>query len=85
VHHEWNRAHWDNHGMPARAPLPTYQRNYSGNRYPVDEHRQAEVHAQNYHYQSQHGQHEVQRAEARHENQDKHENHENRDREHNNR
>jgi len=55
VHPEWNRGHWDRHTpMPARAPLPTYQRNYSGNRYPQDEHRQAEMHAQNYHYQSQH-------------------------------
>ncbi len=78
VHHDWNKPHWDAHSMPARAPLPAYQRNYSGNRYPTDEHRQAEVHAQNYHYQ-QKVQHEAQHAEQRHDN------HENREHEHDHR
>jgi hypothetical protein len=44
-------AHWDNHHgrIPARAPLPTYQRNYAGERYPRAE-EQARFHSQNYHY-----------------------------------
>jgi len=50
AHHDWNRGHWDNRNMPARAPLPTYQRNYSGNRYPQAQ-QQAQFHSQNYHYQ----------------------------------
>jgi hypothetical protein len=35
--------------MPTRAPLPTYQRNYAGDRYPRAE-EQARFHSQNYHY-----------------------------------
>lgn len=50
VHHDWNRGHWDNRSMPARAPLPTYQRNYTGNRYPQAQ-QQAQFHSQNYRYQ----------------------------------
>jgi hypothetical protein len=49
AHHDWNRGHWDEHNMPARAPLPTYQRNYSGNRYPQPQ-QQVQYHNQNYHY-----------------------------------
>ena len=43
--------HWDRRAMPARAPLPTYQRQYSGNRYPHVEQQQHELHSGNYHYQ----------------------------------
>jgi hypothetical protein len=51
----WQQSHndWDNwnHGsIPARAPLPAYQRQYSGNRYPQGPQQQA-LNSQNYHYQ----------------------------------
>jgi len=43
----WN--HWDHASAPAPAPLPTYQREYSGDRYPrVDQ--QILLRNQNYHY-----------------------------------
>ncbi len=45
---DWNRV--DRGSAPARAPLPTYQRQYSGNRYPTEQ-RQVEMHTQNYRYQ----------------------------------
>jgi hypothetical protein len=42
--------HWDRASAPALAPLPTYQRQYSGDRYPrVDQ--QLALRNQNYHYQ----------------------------------
>lgn len=41
----WNRAY-----VPARAPLPTYQRQYSGERYPRFE-QQRSLHRQNYRHQ----------------------------------
>ena len=44
----WNR--WDRQNAPRPAPLPTYQREYSGNRYP-DASQQRALHEQNYHYQ----------------------------------
>jgi hypothetical protein len=44
----WDR--WDRGSTPARAPLPVYQRQYSGNRYPSAEQQQA-LHSQNYRYQ----------------------------------
>jgi hypothetical protein len=52
---EWRARHdgWDRHDNRARytaAPLPTYQRGYSGNRYPQPE-QQAQLHSQNYRYQ----------------------------------
>lgn len=47
-HRDWNR--WDRHYVPQRAPLPTYQRQYSGNRYPNAE-RQRVEHDRNYRYQ----------------------------------
>jgi hypothetical protein len=52
---EWqqHRSGWDkwNRGSaPAPAPLPVYQRKYSGDRYPRVEQQQA-LHSQNYHYQ----------------------------------
>jgi hypothetical protein len=44
----WDR--WDREAAPAPAPLPTYQREYRGDRYPrVDQQRA--LRTQNYHYQ----------------------------------
>ena len=46
------RSGWDNwnhRAAPAPAPLPVYQRQYSGNRYPRIEQQQA-LQGQNYHY-----------------------------------
>jgi hypothetical protein len=44
----WDR--WDRASAPAPAPLPTYQREYRGDRYPrVDQQRA--LRTQNYHYQ----------------------------------
>jgi len=66
--HGWDR--WDRRSIPAAAPLPAYQRRYSGDRYPQVA-QQPAVHAQNYRYQPresavrQHYQdHAVQRAPA---------------------
>jgi hypothetical protein len=52
---EWSRRHtgwdhWDRHSVPAPAPLPVYQRQYSGDRYPKAE-RQSALRNQNYRYQ----------------------------------
>ena len=44
----WDR--WDRRAAPAPAPLPTYQRQYSGNRYPQVEQQQA-LQSRNYRYQ----------------------------------
>jgi len=44
----WDR--WRRGSAPAPAPLPVYQRQYSGDRYPRAEQQQA-LHNQNYHYQ----------------------------------
>jgi hypothetical protein len=44
----WDR--WDRRSAPAPAPLPIYQRQYSGNRYPSGE-QQPVLHARNYRYQ----------------------------------
>jgi len=41
---------WNRSAMPAPAPLPTYQRQYSGTRYPHAEQQQA-LQSQNYRYQ----------------------------------
>jgi hypothetical protein len=43
----WNR--WDRNSMPPPAPLPTYQQQYSGGRYPSFE-QQRIITGQNYHY-----------------------------------
>jgi hypothetical protein len=43
---------WDRRTVVAPAPLPIYQRQYSGNRYPRVE-QQAVIHAQNYSYRPQ--------------------------------
>lgn len=46
-HRGWDR--WDRHAMPAPAPLPTYQRRYTRDRYPgATEQRTLE--SRNYHY-----------------------------------
>jgi hypothetical protein len=44
----WDR--WDRHSAPTRAPLPTYQRSYSGNRYPRDIGQQASIQTRSYSY-----------------------------------
>jgi hypothetical protein len=44
----WDR--WNRSSAPAPAPLPVYQRQYSGDRYPRAEQQQA-IHSQNYRYQ----------------------------------
>ena len=44
----WNN--WDRNSAPAPAPLPVFQRQYSGSRYPHIEQQQA-LQNQNYHYQ----------------------------------
>jgi hypothetical protein len=44
----WNK--WNRNSAPARAPLPTYQRQYSGDRYPRAEQQQS-LHNQGYRYQ----------------------------------
>jgi hypothetical protein len=46
--HGWDS--WDRASAPAPAPLPAYQRQYSGNRYPRAEQQQA-LQSQNYRYQ----------------------------------
>ncbi|MDP3088307.1 MAG: hypothetical protein Q8M99_09020 [Methylotenera sp.] len=46
----WDR--WDHRSIPAPAPLPVYQRNYFGNKYPKQIEHQRELHQQNYGFQS---------------------------------
>jgi hypothetical protein len=46
--HGWDR--WDRKSAPAPAPLPVYQRQYSGDRYPRVE-QQQELRSKNYRYQ----------------------------------
>jgi hypothetical protein len=45
----WDR--WDRRTAPAPAPVPVYQREYSGDRYPRQVERQQELHNQKYRYQ----------------------------------
>lgn len=45
----WDR--WDRRSAPAPAPLPSYQRQYSGDRYPRQVEQQHDLHQQNYRYQ----------------------------------
>ncbi len=51
----WDQRHrgwdnWDRHAAPTPAPLPVYQKQYAGNRYPPAE-QQHVLHGQNYRYQ----------------------------------
>lgn len=53
---EWEQRrsgwdHWDRRSVPAPAPLPTYQRQYSGARYPGALDQQATIREQHYRYQ----------------------------------
>ncbi|HYP68975.1 MAG TPA: hypothetical protein VEP67_12105 [Thiobacillaceae bacterium] len=45
----WDR--WDRGAHPPPAPLPSYQRQYSGDRYPRQVEQQRELNRQNYRYQ----------------------------------
>jgi hypothetical protein len=45
----WDR--WDRRASPAPAPLPAYQRQYSGDRYPRVEQQQQSLQSRNYRYQ----------------------------------
>jgi len=52
---EWEQRrrgwdHWNRRAAPAPAPLPAYQRRYSGDRYPREEQQQQALHGQNYRY-----------------------------------
>lgn len=46
----WDR--WDHRYIPAPAPLPSYQRQYSGNHYPQQVEQQRELQQQNYDFQT---------------------------------
>ncbi|MBZ0095338.1 MAG: hypothetical protein K8H75_08230 [Sulfuricella sp.] len=45
----WDR--WNRRAVPPPAPLPAYQRQYSGDRYPRQVEQQQELHQQRYRYQ----------------------------------
>ena len=45
----WDK--WDRHSAPARAPLPVYQRQYSGDRYPQQFEQQQALRSQKYRYE----------------------------------
>lgn len=45
----WDR--WETRSAPPAAPLPGYQRQYSGDRYPRAVQRQRSIQSENYHYQ----------------------------------
>ena len=45
----WDR--WDRHSAPPAAPLPIYQRQYSGDRYPRAPEQQHSIRSENYRYQ----------------------------------
>lgn len=54
--HEWEQQHkdwnkWDRKSAPRPAPLPTYQEQYRGDRYPRQEQQQWSIHEQNYRHQ----------------------------------
>ncbi len=54
--HDWERHHrgwdrWDRGVQHRPAPLPDYQRHYSGDRYPREVERQHELQQRNYRYQ----------------------------------
>lgn len=48
-HSGWDR--WNRGSAPTRAPLPVYQRQYSGDRYPTRVEQQHELRGQSYRYQ----------------------------------
>jgi len=48
--HRRGWEHWDRRSAPAPAPLPVYQRQYPGSRYPPVE-QQPALHDRHYHYQ----------------------------------
>ena len=51
---ESRRGGWDNwnrHSVPTRAPIPSYQRQYSGDRYPARVEQQAVINRDQYKYQ----------------------------------
>jgi hypothetical protein len=48
ANNNWDR--WDRRNVPAPAPLPTYQRHYSGEQYPQAPDRQQVVREQHYRY-----------------------------------
>ena len=63
--HGWDR--WDRHAVHAPAPLPVYQRHYSGDRYPRVEHQHV-IRREHYRYQSRDAvvrQHDQERAAPR--------------------
>ena len=45
----WDK--WNRHSVPAPAPLPSYQRQYTGDRYPHQVEQQQQLRNQNYRYQ----------------------------------
>lgn len=45
----WDR--WNRRSVPAPAPLPTYQRGYSGSRYPRQQEQQRAIESRSYRYQ----------------------------------
>jgi hypothetical protein len=45
--------HWDSHAVPPPAPLPVYQRQYSGDRYPRAPEQQHSIRSEHYRYQPQ--------------------------------
>src|SRR5512143_1767093 len=52
----WNKnrggwEHWDRRAAPPPAPLPRYQRQYSGERYPHEPERQRSIRTEQYRYQ----------------------------------
>ncbi|HCE67939.1 MAG TPA: hypothetical protein DER40_10590 [Geobacter sp.] len=54
--HEWEQRHsgwdrWRRSSVPARAPLPVYQRKYSGERYPHQVEQQHKLRTRSYRYQ----------------------------------
>jgi hypothetical protein len=48
-HGGWDR--WDRRAVPAPAPLPAYQRQYSGTRYPTSAEQQRTIQSRSYAYQ----------------------------------
>jgi hypothetical protein len=48
-HRDWD--HWQRGDVPRAAPLPAYQRNYSGKRYPGAPEKQQAIRSEHYRYQ----------------------------------